>query len=271
MAKEGFSIPKTYQHFLQHDADEIDVNLDECPEILDVVLNRNFPESLINYVPDSVANAMERIPKHLYLLSDKRLADTIDKKPRGALTSTDWAIKVQFWTEYDKVKALRKSDPERFGNEKINIHSVVLNSCSGPHFYAWFLRDDHRVAWLTHRAWDYKKTLETTMLSQLHRYQEILNAPLLNENGQLNHVMAGLWLKAMKEINARVLGAPMIHARIQQESRNVNLNIEQAKPIQTSLPTIEDLDRKIKELEAKNNLQLPAGTLEAEVVKDEDG
>ncbi len=196
-----------------------------------IVRDLEHPRSVVNLVPEAVANAIMRLPDE-YVDKGEDELQLIFKERQWAPSTLDDRIRFSFWKEYD--------------NAQTNIRQMVMTHvyyglCSRESFYV-MIQNKQRVAWMLCPPADYMLAAEEALTYGLEQLRDILARPHVSMVGTVDSKAAGVKLEIVKMLDARVKGA------IIQTTRNLNVNMNANKPV-VQAPRIEDIDQKIKELE----------------------
>lgn len=209
--------------------------------------------SVFDLSPVAVRRAVMDVQPELFHKDDRELES--DFKP----TRTDRKIKLSFWKEYDLAVSEMRS---------MKTENICRNVCHPNYFRDHFLKNEGKVVWLLVPPNDYMMELETMMGTAADRLNEIMNIPITKKDKNGNDVVdvnaAGLVLKAIKQLEDRVKGAPIQ----KQENKNLSINYDAG-----SEKAHIDVDKKIAELEdaIKNTRIAIPDTIDAEVIDVQDG
>lgn len=188
-------------------------------------------------------------------------------------TSSMKRIRLNFWNEYNKLHdrltigktpcMLQKATA--LGPEKI-CHGV----CHPDYFFDKFLSDDLCVAYMFTPPEDYMLCLQESLQTGVEKLRDILQFPLYEEvmvgTKQLskpNVKVADIIIKTFAILDQRFHGAipKVIHQRVQQETKNLNYNINNNTNSSASynannvdnLCDLEDLDARIDRIRKETN------------------
>lgn len=140
----------------------------EREEAIKIWDNEN-PGSVVNMVPERVskrfAEALSKEPL-AFELDEQSLAVALRKK-KCMPTATDNRLRLKFWIEYDRCKAL--------GLSKMEMNNIYAGVCSDEFFYNHYLRAYTRVAWLLCPPVAYSAKLTECLDYSLDQLREILS------------------------------------------------------------------------------------------------
>lgn len=196
----------------------------------------------------ALQSAIERVnPEDL-------LIDEEEVRSRFKCSVVDHELKQAFWREL----ALAQKQ-----ERKIMDKNIYLNRCASSYFYAKFLYDANRVAWMLHPISSYEDKLEAILDGAISRYNDILKMDITTQrskweegvDGKLKKVFymdtdpkkALVLLTAIKNIEDRVKGATLQKQLQIRTSEPSKLDGESADINMTAV------DARLKELEEKLN------------------
>lgn len=200
---------------------------------------------------DAMILAHQKRPD-LFGLDEERLMEVLALEKR-APTATDNYLRMRFWIEYEKAHA---------EGRKMQLSAVYTGVCHRAYFYSRYLERPENVAWMLTPAKDYEDSLSEALLFSTNQIREILSTPHKTPEGKYDLKLMELKVKIHKMIEDRKLGG----VTQRTEQRNMNLNVSGiASPAQlqklTEQNSMEDLDRRLKELRKRDRLavQPPEG------------
>lgn len=213
-------------------------------------------------LPPYVQNAINRIPETLKVMDEKELRKFV--KPNQAVDS----LRTSFWLEYERSKAK---------NVKFLISNVIAGICTKEYFAHVVLQSSGAVEWMIRPPMSYQKAMEEALQFGLSKLREImempLTKPLKDKKGEVvrdkkgyivmepDHKAADLVLKAFAMADLRVKGAVAQRVEMKSMHLTANVNANEMQRLAES-NTMEDLDKKLKQLRAKEK-ELD-GSVEAE-------
>lgn len=198
-----------------------------------IVRDPNHPRAIINLVPEAVVNAIKRLPEEYMDQGESELRLLFAAK-KWAPSILDDRVRFMFWREYDQAQNNMR--------QMLMTH-VYYGVCSRESFYL-LLQNKNRVAWILCPPVDYMLGAEEALTYGLEQLRDILSRPHTSMMGVVDSKAAGIKLEIVRMLDARVKGA------IIQTTRNLNVNMNANKPV-ASAPKIEDVDQRIKEVEAQ--------------------
>ncbi len=209
-----------------------------------ILLDEENPRSVINLVTETVAIHIQNVPSSMLDIGEDELRTLygINWKP----PTIDDRLRFMFWKEYDNAQS---------NIRKMKVSHIYAGVCSRECFYK-VIATPERFAWILCPPVDYMVGAEEALTYGLEQLRDILTQRHTTMGGALDSKSAALKLEVVKMLDQRVKGA------IIQTTKNLNVNVNANKGIVA--PKIEDVDKRIKELEdqLKNmNEAAPAITL----------
>jgi hypothetical protein len=203
------------------------------------VFDHDNPRSLINIVPERVSERIKEIPPELFQLEPKELEKLTPKKE---FTLTDSRLRTAFWIEYGRSQEVMKN---------MRMDNVYGGICTAPYFYQTVLLDKVRLAYILQPPTNYNIAMEEALHLGVDRLREILDLPIIDENGKPNPKVADVILKTVQMLDMRVKGA--IIQRIEQKNLNVSVDAKKMNNQIDEAQSVDEIDRKLRELEEKAN------------------
>lgn len=231
-------------------------NLEETISVPVVIWDEKHPRSLINLVEDRVKdamqNALKKIPDYFELDEQDLYKKLYSEKLMP--TPTDNRIRLRFWMEYDYAQTYNK--------RKLDMARVIAGICSFDYFYNHYLKSVSRVAWLISMPTGYGAKSEEALEFALEQMRDILAQNHL-VNGKVDTKLGELKAKIYNMLDNRLRGA------VVQKTMSLNVNTSSpqvAQRIAQSLgqPTAEALEKRLKELRAREKKNLNGGADGAE-------
>lgn len=221
--------------------------------------DRMNDNSIINKVPPALQNHFLEASKKRPDLFGMDERDLFKKLRAEELTPspTDNRLRIQFWLEYDRSMTTMK---------RMEIMNVTAGVCSNQYFRERFLHRPEKVAWLLACPVSYTRKIEEALDFGLDRLRDMLELSVTDAQGKLNLKLMELQAKIVALLDQRVKGS--VVQRIEQKNMNLNVTTSD-KSVAEALTgsTMEKLDRKLKELEARERKALNAnhGAIEVEI------
>ncbi len=214
-----------------------------------VLLDRSDPRALINLVPNSMVEAMEKLAfEHPeYLNQDERTlldlfrAQVAEGRIRDGLVrvnATDKRLRISFWIEYDRAQA---------GKRVMGMSNVFSGVCTRMYFDNEVLHRPGKLAWILTPPVAYTNVMEEALVFGVEKLRDILDIDLKDAKGQVNVKAGELLLKTIQFLDARVKGA--IVQKVDTRSLVVTGNLD--KPKDSEPMTLEDVQRQLQQLEIK--------------------
>lgn len=221
---------------------------------MSIVLDRKNPKSLINLASPHFAKIIDDIPEEYFLMPE---TDLIQKVYGLKVPEIDSKLRLSLWREYDdQLKA------SFIG--KLSIPRIVRGLCHASYFNK-VLCEPGRVAFLLCQPAEYWTALEDILhlgISEMRRIME-LKEQVNGKTGLVDTKLLDLKFKIWQHVDARQRGA--ITQRIEQRSQNLNVSMKATTEDLDKFRSVEDIDKRLLELEADKLLQ-PGQLPEPEIV-----
>lgn len=214
-----------------------------------VVTDPSNPRSVINLVPDTLAEVIRRIPSDLLELSEEALKDRY--RPSQVFNQ----IRLSFWKEYDRV--------QMHGLNQMVMSNVYAGVCTHQYFYQKVVRSREAMCWILCPPTDYMLLMEESLMFGIDRLREILELPLYEDiyakgdDGELevvgkkiNTSVGNLILKTVALLDNRVKGAVVQRLETKSLNMNVEASAKDAKSMLKVLETqnMEELNKRLTDL-----------------------
>lgn len=219
---------------------------EEREKVADLVIwDARNPRALINIVPDSIKEAMD---KHLFEHEELFNHDehTLARKLRSleeTVTATDNRIRLRFWMEYDYAQTYHCNN--------IDISRVVAGICSREFFYKRYLKSPYKVAWLLTPPTTYIVKANEALEYGLEQLRELLEADPKNGGNKIDTKLGELKLKIVAMLEARVKGA-VVQKSMSVHAVTADMKTAQAVAQVMTGPTMEELESRLKRLRNEN-------------------
>lgn len=199
------------------------------------------PRSLINIAPADVVEILRReMPVNYLYMTEKELEAQF--KPTADLQK----VRIAFWKEYEAAQsALRK----------MNIANIGSYMGYGSMFIAKALRDVNHLAVILCPITSYDNFLEEALMAGARRLRELIDMKFTNDAGEPDHKAMELVLKAVAFLDMRKNGGI-----VQKTQHQISMTKTSQNNL-TSGATMEEIDAKIRQLEAKNQLNFARETV----------
>lgn len=198
--------------------------------------NVNDPRALVNIVPKRLRRCIEQVPKDYYAMEEPQLEAVANP------TVVDKRIRMAFWHEYESAQSLMRDMRVANISMLANVHEALL--------YRGFGRLEKMAYYLSPPV-EYSMFLEEASTHGLQRLRdEILTIDIYKvdpKTGEkvLNTQAANLLLKAIAFVDLRK------HGGIVQKNLHIHSDSREMKDVSGTVKTVEDLDKRIKELESQ--------------------
>jgi len=200
------------------------------------------PDSLINVIPTRVIEVLHRIrPKMPRVLhcTEHELRDYIKPDER------DERIRLGFWDEYNHSTSAGK---------KMSLSSFLHGIMSWETWVTVYEPSDKKMMWVFCPPVSYQVAMRNILHKGTERLMEIMSLPLRDDMGKVDSKVIVNILRAFQLVDVRVKGAVTQKLQIQQQSHNINQNINMegsslgsGVPIDTlQLEDLEKLERRFE-------------------------
>lgn len=187
------------------------------------------PESILNPVPDELAQKILALPEETLGISE----DTLEKQV--VPSRQDRRVRIRFWEEYERAASEQR---------KMYLGNVVQDT-GFPSWESYAVRVEDRpelLLWLMSPPPGYQIQLKEAMEIGMSKLLEILELPLRDGvTGKINTSVGLLQLQAFKMIDTR------LHGAVTQRMVSVNVNAE--KPKDAVALNMDEIEKKLKQLE----------------------
>jgi hypothetical protein len=161
------------------------------------------------------------------------------------ITKSDRRIRIAFWREH--ANSMESNRPMYI--------SYVLEGVASEANWDRFVRSPIRVAWLLHKPMTYQETLLEALDFGVTKLRSMLDLPdydnITLKNGRtkkvLNPKILEIKMKIIQMIDQRVNGAYL--QRTESKQMNINMSGKEAKLVEGTKKSFEELNARIKELE----------------------
>lgn len=205
------------------------------------------PRSLINIAPEEVVHMlMYKMTVDLLYMNELQLEEKF--RPSSEIQK----IRLAFWKEYETAQSeLRKMTIANIGRFMGQPSASLLK----------VIRNVNHLAVILCPIASYENFLEEALMAGTKRLREMINLPFYKPDGELDHKTMDLILKAVAFIDLRKNGG------IVQRQVQVNVDKKTAREIGSmpSSTSLEDIDKRIAELEASEVLKRNGGIDDGEV------
>lgn len=204
------------------------------------------PQHFINLCPPKMRDAILQIPHDWFLWEEHRLLREAYGSA-GEIPDKDYELRISFWEEYNKQFQTCR---------QMRISKIVSGICSENFFYAYYCNRLARILFILQEPSVSKKRLMYGHHLAMAEVLKIIKMPIEKDvkTGLPDAKLLSVKAKLFEYLDQRVYGS--VVQKIEQTSRNLNVNVE-ATPEQVGIPTAEDIDRQIIELEKELPQQLP--------------
>lgn len=193
-------------------------------------------EKYLSFVSQELLDAVNRIPDPVAELAERELKSLVSPTP------TDYALKTSLWRELYKCEATGGIVTPRDIYGGIATSSYFKNHC---------INNQYRLAWLFRPTQIYEKEVEALLARGTERLWELVEMNIYHDDGEVDTKRGYLVLDTIKMIEQRAKGLAV------QRVQSVNVNIEQNNKQKLQISATDDVDKRIKELEAELKMLPP--------------
>ncbi len=215
----------------------------EAPDIF----NLENPRSIMNLVPGSLKKFFQEhsLTEPELFNKDERDLYKLLRSREETPSPTDNRLRLKFWFEYDRCQE---------AGSFFNISNVIAGVTTKDYFDRGYLSKPNKVAWLLCPPTNYLVKAEEALEFGLEQLRDLLEQPNMLTSGKVNVRVVELKLKIVQMLDSRVKGAVV--------QRSVNLNVGATDSVVRKnllSESMEDLQKQIKTLEARNRAAQNAG------------
>lgn len=200
-----------------------------------VVFDMDNPRSVLRIAGDALREAILNLPEEYQNKSEKEFY--MAYRP-GAMENR---LRLSFWREYE-------SSQESM--TQLNVKKVYAGLCTKEYFYQKAIKNPVILGWMLIPPTDYAVLIEEALTFGIQRLREIMELPLVDENGKVNVKLCDTIIRATAMLDMRIRGAYIQKSEVRQLNFNMNAD---AKGIGQALEAsnMEEIERRIKYLESK--------------------
>lgn len=211
-------------------------------EAIESLYDAGNPDALINKLPQRLVPIFHRVRDKL---PRTLLADEPDVRRYCDPTERDERVRLSFWDEYNASTACGK---------RMSLQSIITGCCSWESWITAYEPHDKRMLWIFTPPASYVGMMRQILYKGTERLLEIMNLPMLTEDGKVDVKVANLVLRAWQLADMRVKGAVTQKVQIEQKSMNLNLNSNTDEAVnqmrsrmsEMSIDDLESLERRIE-------------------------
>lgn len=184
------------------------------PEAIEAMYAEDNPDSLINVIPLRLVPILKRVREKIprILLADER-----DVRRYVDPTERDDRLRLSFWDEYNASTACRK---------RMSLQSILSGVCAWESWITVYEPNDKKMVWLFCPPTNYVAMMRQILHRGTERLLEIMNLPMLTDDGKIDVRVAQLVLRAWQLADMRVKGGVTQRVQIEQKSMNVNVDTD---------------------------------------------
>lgn len=211
-------------------------------EAIDNLYDSDNPDALINKLPVRLVPIFHRVRDKL---PRTLLADEPDVKRYCQPNERDERIRLSFWDEYNASTACQK---------RMSLQSIITGCCSWESWITVYEPHDKRMLWIFTPPASYVGMMRQILYKGTERLLEIMNLPMITDEGKVDVKVANLVLRAWQLADMRVKGAVTQKVQIEQKSMNLNVNANTEDGVnqmrqQMSAMTLDELESLEKRIE----------------------
>lgn len=202
----------------------------EIREVGDI-LNKSNDRSMYNRLPVHWREALDLVPAEYFDMSPDELDGVVS--PSRTLNM----LRFRLWDEFDRI-----------ADESVQLlesGKLIRGICTAGYLKRSILSNAYVMAWLMCAPFDYMESAKESLTYGVSRLREMLELPLLRDNGRPDINVARLQLSVVKMLDARVMGKPL------ETKKGFNLNLDvkgnQVREIM-ELESMDEIDRALKKV-----------------------
>lgn len=199
----------------------------------DLVKDKHNPLSLVNKTNTGISVRIAAIPLEILEMKEADLEHHAD------VHDVERKLRAAFQMEYER--AVRTG----LTMDSTNIYKGI---CSSPYWHKYVVGNSYKLAYVIKPYPDYEAQLEDMLQLGLDEMRKILKQPLKDKEGKFDHKLAALKANITEKLQDRRRGAVAQKMLIDQKSMNVNIT----KDVTQAPANIQDIDRRLAELEGKD-------------------
>lgn len=209
------------------------------------ILDESNPLSVLNLLPKSIKAAVKRAAMeapHLFSMDEESFLKTM-RADSIVFTTTDHMLRSQFWIEYHKARTHRRT---------MMAGLIFEDACNSDLFYAHYLKNNIKVAWLCVEPTVYRKILENHLERLAHNMGRIIDLPLIDpQTGRLDKTVAQMQITLYKLMEVTLHGTPT--QRIEQKTLSMNVTRHEGSLVHGQIESgnSEKMMDRLKELEGR--------------------
>lgn len=174
-----------------------------------VIADLENPRSLINIVPQDVKNHILALPEAYFDFTEEDL-DKAFPNP----TPVTQQLRRMFWIEYDRAVEQRTM---------MNMSNIYPGVCSREGFNKC-IKNKAQLLWIINPPTEYMASTEALLTQGLKRINEMLHFPLKTREGNFDHKLGELILKATLALDMRVKGGYLQRSMQMTKIESTNTN-----------------------------------------------
>jgi hypothetical protein len=205
--------------------------------------------SLLELLPTAVATQAKAIPAEFFDLTEQQIKKMITWTP------TIERLRIAFWMEHER--AVRKQ-------ETMNMANVYSGLVQWGYFKNKFITNSFNLLYMLTPPVNYDLAMEEALVFGIEQIRDILAAPHIDDNGNINTKVAKLKVELVKELADRRKGKTV--SRMQIQTHNTNLELTGGQDQQPDR-SVEELEAEVKALE--HNMQPTLTTILVDNVEKE--
>ena len=184
----------------------------EAMAAIDRLYEGDNPDSLVNRLPHRLVPIFERVRQKL---PRTLLAEEPDVRRYCTPNERDDRVRLSFWDEYNASTSIGK---------RMSLASIITGCVSWESWVTTYEPNDKRMLWIFTPPASYVHLMRQILHRGTERLLEIMNLPMINDEGKVDAKVANLVLRAWQLADMRVKGAVTQKVQIEQKSMNLNLN-----------------------------------------------
>ena len=182
-----------------------------------IIWDEDHQFSVVNLVPPSLKERMLARRKENPEFFEMDEHDLLKELRRRCHTpsATDHRLRMKFWMEYDRAMSTYT---------KMSIPRLCEGVCTVPIFLEYVFKRPHRVSWIMLPPVNYADRMVEALNYGLDQMREILDLPMVDGNGKVDHKLAAMKIAVFKMLDDRSNGVAV--QRLEQKSINIQASVD---------------------------------------------
>lgn len=197
--------------------------------------DKNDPSSLYHLLNNHLQKHMDLVTEDLLMIPEAEL------KTRVKPTPTDYALRVSFWREFEKIMAR--------GTGTVIPSAVYAGICSEAYFNQKFIRNIEKFAWMVRPMQTYEREIEAILYRGTQRLWELIDINIYKDEAKtkVDPKLAEVLLKTIQQVENRAKGMAVQRS----EQRSMNLNVTTPSKANVAMNEVANIDDRLAQLQGE--------------------